>query len=129
MAIHYSIDPEARIVRLTHLGETPIEDYEATLTAIFRSPSYRPGFGFLVDRRRFGTPPTTFVLRLIAFMTSQREALAGARWAVVAPSPAGYGLGRMGQMLAETAGGFITVRVFREIDEAERWLQERPAGA
>jgi hypothetical protein len=126
MGINYSIDSEARIVRLTHVGSSAIEEYEATLTAIFRSPLYRPGFGFLVDRRGFEAPPSSFVQQLVSFLQRNRGSVAGARWAVVASTPAGYGMARVGQMLAEAAEHVVIVDAFRSVAEAEAWLRGRP---
>ena len=123
MGISYSIDEAARIVRVVHSGDSPIEEYEAVLTAIFCSPLFQPGFAFLIDRRRFESPPAAFVRRLIEFLNQNRRSLAGARWAVVVESPAGYGMGRMGQMLAEGTGDAVTVCVFRDVGEAESWLR------
>ena len=112
------------MVRVVHSSDSPIEEYEAVLAAIFRSPLFQPGFGFLIDRRRFESPPAAFVRRLIEFLNQNRRSLAGARWAVVVESPAGYGMGRMGQMLAEGSGDAVTVCVFRDIGEAESWLRD-----
>lgn len=123
MGINYSIDAEMGIVRLTHVGESPVEEYKATLTAIFRSPLYKPGFGFLVDRRTFDNPPESFVQGFVAFLNHNRTMLAGARWAVVALTPAGHDMARVGQTLAKVADDVVIVKAFSEIPEAEAWLR------
>jgi hypothetical protein len=126
MAINYSIDAEARIVRLTYVREPTVGELTATMRAIFRSLDYRPGFGFLVDRRSVNAPTQAFVEGVLAFMTLQREALAGARWAVVVSETESYGMGRIGELMNESRHGPVPVRPFLEIAEAEAWLLEKP---
>jgi hypothetical protein len=124
VAINYSIDAEAQIVRLTYVREPTIEELWATLRAIFRAADYRPGFGFLVDRRSVAPPTREFVERVLAFMTLQREALAGGRWAVVVGEMTSYGMGRMGALMSEARHAPMPVRPFLDIAEAEAWLRE-----
>jgi hypothetical protein len=44
------------------------------------------------------------------------------KWAVLAESPNGYGMGRVGQALSE--GTATAIRAFRDQSEAEAWLRE-----
>ena len=124
MAINYSIDAQARVVGLTYVSEPTIEELTATLRAIFRSTDYRPGFGFLVDRRTIAPPTRAFVEELLAFMTLQRAALAGGRWALVFSDAAGYDMGRIQQEVVEGRSGPVLVRPFRHVQQAEAWLRE-----
>lgn len=123
MGINYSIDAKARIVRLAYAGEADIEELASTFRAIFRSTDYRRGFGFVVDRHSLG-PPTMVLFDILAgFVTLQRGALEGSRWALVVSDPADLTANK-------TAGVFdgsrwpVRARRFREIDEAEAWLRE-----
>lgn len=127
MGIDYSIDAEARIVRLDYVGETKIEDLTATLRAIFRNPDYRPGFGFLADRRNADAPTSDDAQHVIAFMVLNRDRVVGGRWALVIGSPASHGTGRMGRTISE--GGPMRVQVFQHIEDAERWLRESAPAA
>lgn len=122
MGINYAIDAEARLVRLDYVGATTADEFAATLTAIFRSTSYRPGFGFLSDRRNVEPPTKAYIEHALSFMEAHREQVAGGRWAVVVSTPASYGMGRMGQNIAEGRRSPTPVQVFRGIDEAEAWL-------
>lgn len=124
MGINYAIDAEARIVRLSYVGETTPEEFAATMSAIFRSTPYRPGFGFLSDRRDAPAATTEYIQRNVAFAEAHQEELAGARWATVVSSTVNYGLSRMAQNLLEGKGRPPALMVFTDIGEAERWLRE-----
>jgi hypothetical protein len=122
MGINYSIDAEARIVRLEYVGDTTVDELMATLRAIFRSPQYRPGFGFLADRRNADAPASDDAEHILAFMVHHRHRLVGGRWALVIGGPASHDMGRIGQTIAES--GPMRVQVFQYIRNAERWLRE-----
>jgi hypothetical protein len=124
MGINYAIDAEARIVRLSYVREPTVDELAATMRAIFRSVDYRPGFGFLVDRRTVGPPTREFIDGLLAFMTLQRAALAGGRWAIVVTAAVRHGMGGMGPEIVEGWRGPMPIRPFVEIADAESWLRE-----
>ena len=52
------------------------------------------------------------------------QAFYGSRWAVVTIAPASFGMMRMLGTLAESI--LIAVRIFADVPEALRWLQETP---
>jgi len=122
MGINYSIDAEARIVRLEYVGDSTVDELMATMRAIFRSPQYRPGFGFLADRRNAGAPASDDAEHILAFMVLHRDRIVGGRWALVIGSPASHDMGRIGQTISES--GPMRVQVFQYIKNAERWLRE-----
>lgn len=124
MGINYEIDAEARIVRLSYIGDTTPEEYEAAMRAIFRATSYRPGFGFLSDRRDIEPPTAAYVTRTIDFDQAHQGELSGARWATVVSSTVNYGLGRMAQNLAESRELAVVPRIFTDLRAAEAWLRE-----
>ena len=122
MGINYSIDAEARIVRLEYLGEASIEEFEATMKAIFRSPAYEPGFAFLCDRRGGDVATPDYVRRIVAFAQLHKAQVAGSRWATVVSSTVNYGLGRMAGMLVENKDLPLQIEVFTDFETAEAWL-------
>jgi hypothetical protein len=124
MGINYSIDAEGRIVRLSYVGEATLEEFQATMIAIFRSTLYRPGFGFLSDRRDSPPATTAYLEGGVAFIELHQEKLIGARWATVVSSPVNFGLSRMAQNLLEAKERFPTLEVFTDIHQAELWLRK-----
>jgi hypothetical protein len=124
----YSIDAEARLVRLDYMGEVSADEWCSVMRTVFRQPQFKPGFGFLADRRRGVTPTRLYLERIMAFIACQRAHLAGSRLAlVVTDDAASYGMGRMGEIMAEQ--GPLRVQVFRDIDQAESWLRLTPGCA
>jgi hypothetical protein len=55
-------------------------------------------------------------------MIEHRESIGPSRSAIVAPSDRAYGMSRMFEVFAEESS--IDVRVFRDFDEAKRWVVE-----
>jgi len=92
------------------------------MRAIFRSSDYRPGFGFLADRRNADADAPDDADQVLAFMVLNRARVVGCRWALVVGSAASRGMGRMGRTIDE--GGSVRVQVFQHIEDAERWLRE-----
>ena len=58
---------------------------------------------------------------LVALDKEHSEALEGGRIAIVAPSDVAFGIARIYQTLSQD--GPLEVEVFRERDDAERWLE------
>jgi hypothetical protein len=120
MGSHYSIDPAHRAVRLVGTIPGALEDWCATLDAVFADPAYSPGYNFLSDRR--GTrapPPDAYVLDGVKYLQDHRSRLQGCRWAVVIDSEALDAWGRVVTILGDTVG--IRIAVFSELDDAWRW--------
>lgn len=120
-SIRYTVDAEAGIVRLVIGPSLTLDAWAEALRASCAAPGYRPGFGFLVDRRA-APPPTVDALRgMIAFIGSNRAQFSGSRWAIVTSGPADYGMARMAQVLAEDHP--TTIQAFEKVEEAEAWLR------
>jgi hypothetical protein len=120
MSLRYTIDRAARVVRLDYDANPSFPDAKAALRTIVVDPAYEPGFSFLVDRRQVGPPSTEYVRRLVAFVEANQGAFVGSRWALVAPSPVLFGMGRMSQLLSAKLP--ISVEVFGDVESAEAWL-------
>ena len=125
MPVTYRIDAGERLVYLTMAGDCSYGEWEAAMLAVLADPSYRPGFGFLVDRRAAPAPTTDYIRRVITFNKMHRGELGGGRRAVVVGSTADYGMGRMAGILSGDSP--TPIRAFTDMDEALRWL--RAAGA
>lgn len=121
MPITYRLDREARLVRAEVRGEFTAQEMLATVAGA-AAEAGQPGFNVLSDHREIGTPATREqVERLVDFLELLRAHVAGARWAVVVSKPASFGTMRMLEALAERVP--LTVRVFFDLERAERWAR------
>jgi hypothetical protein len=125
--MEYSIEPSTRLVRLKYSGAVSFEEWAATMKAVFGNARYRPGFRFLVDRRLAFAPTTEYVERAVAFARRHRGEVSGSRWALVIAGSGTFGMMQLGQMLAKDLP--TESCVFKNVDEAERWLQDPPLRA
>jgi len=121
MPVDFKIDTERRLVVATVFDEISDTDIIETLNSSVSDPDFEPGFNVLSDHTRITRPITTEQVKLmVGHMESLSDHLAGARWAIVTNSPASYGMMRMLSVFAERVP--IELQVFRDADEANRWL-------
>ena len=99
-----------------------IEIVRATIDAMLTDPAMKSGYSVLSDWRQALAPPApNYVHKFIAYLESLRHR--GMRqWATVvaADSDGSYGVGRQVEAYAEFGG--MKYRVFRNYDEALKWL-------
>jgi hypothetical protein len=95
------------------------EEFVHVVRQVLVDPAYRPGFGFLRDRRGRGVAPTE-VVHQIADVLKRVSALPPSKMAFVVDPGADYGMMRMMQIL--TDGGRTEVAVYFDVAEAIRWL-------
>lgn len=119
-AITYSVDSENGLAHVVYGPAFSFEAWEQAMRAIFAEPSYRPGFGFLIDRRGSEPPEPDDVRRMVGFIGRHRSEIAGSRWAFVTSGPADYGMARMVQALASDHP--TTLRIFEAPAAALAWL-------
>jgi len=122
MHVKREIDASDRVVILGISGELNDEGLRTLAAELRSAQEITPDFGLLIDfRNAVGRDVTTQGVRALA-----AESLVlspDSRRALVVPSDLGFGMGRMYQMLREGQGGQINV--FRDIDEARRWVTRR----
>jgi hypothetical protein len=124
MAVSYAIGPMAGIVRITLVGDATLEQWTHGMRVILSSPTYQPGFGFLIDRRAAEPATAEFMADVVGFLRSNQAALSGARWAIVLPEARGSDGAYFAAELAERGRLPIPIRTFRDIAKAEAWLRE-----
>jgi hypothetical protein len=121
MPILVQVDTRRRLVVAKVLGDFTIEEIVKGIDDSVNDPNFEPGFDVLSDHSEIGTPiSVTQAKQMIAHLESVSHLMAGARWAVVAPKPASYGMMRMLAVLAERVP--MKVEVFQTLDEAQAWL-------
>ena len=123
MEVERMIDTAARVVTLTVSGELGDADLLSLGDQLAGAPQVEPDFSLLIDLRQAHgqsvSSPGVYRLVEQALVLSPTS-----RRAVVVPSDLGFGMARMYEMLREGRGGGM--RVFRDYDEARRWVAQRP---
>jgi hypothetical protein len=121
MPVDFKIDAARRLIVATVFDEISDTEIIEALTSSLNDPDFERGFNVLSDHTRITQAITTEQVKLLVnHMESLSDHLAGARWAIVTNSPASYGMMRMLSVFAERVP--IELRVFRDADEANRWL-------
>jgi hypothetical protein len=109
------------IVWLESAEPVTFDEWKAAIEGALSDKGYQPGMGILHDQRRLKHGPSIEEGRArVNFVASRRIR----KWAVLADSPDGYGMARVGQALSEQTA--TAIRAFRDPVEAETWLREGP---
>lgn len=105
---------------MTSGAPTPAE-LRAFAAGLVAHPDYRPGLGFLIDRR--AAPPFTGDYIQLAMHLARQlgTQIAGARVAVIVADTASFGQARHLQTLAALLP--LTMEIFWQPTEAETWLR------
>jgi hypothetical protein len=123
MALAFYVDPATRLVRLRGLRDPTLEELQGTIAAVLADPEYRPGFSVLADCSAIALPPTSeYVRGVVSLMSTHGAERHVTRWAQVVQPEAAYDMARMAGLLG--AGELSDYRVFSDILEAERWLEQ-----
>lgn len=118
MQVERTIDAAARVVTLTVSGDLGDAELLSLGNEVGEAPGLEPDFSLLIDLRQAQGQKVTsagvyrLVERALVLAPTSRRA-------VVVPSDLGFGMARMYEML-RTKGG--APRVFRDYDEAVRWV-------
>ena len=123
METQLTIDSAARVVIVTVIGGLGDAELQSLGDQLEKNPEVAPDFAVLIDLRQAdGKTVTSAGVRSLA--TRALIFSAASKRAVVVPSDLGFGMARMYEMLREGRGGGM--RVYRDYDEARRWVAQRP---
>lgn len=127
MPLRCRIDEEADLVVTTAEGPVTAEDLLAHARTLVRTPN-RPTRELVdfSDRVEI-TVPTDAVRRTARLLADEDANAAGSRVAMVAKTNAVFGLMRLFEVYREHSS--VAVRVFRDREEARRWLDAEQAVA
>jgi len=123
--MHYRVLEKWRIVLTTAEGEITAEDLESHAEALAKD--VRAGeFDELTDLTRVtsASATTEAVRRMGMWLRDEDTNRPGAKLAIVAPSDAAFGMGRLYQ--AHRDHPDIEIRVFRDMSEGLTWLGVSP---
>ena len=119
--ITHEVDTERELTVHTCRGIMAAEDLISAIQALYDSV---PTHHHLWDLTEADLSHVTGqdVREIAEFPTKYVPARVGGKTAIVSPSDAAFGLGRMYEALAGSAGQKATIRVFRSLAEANAWL-------
>jgi hypothetical protein len=120
MPVISQIDSSLGVIFSEFQGVVTAEDILAQVERFNTDPAFQPSFNHLIDTRgttRFDVSVAD--MRAVASHTTFNEK---SRRAVVVDETEMYGAGRVYQILREEQGKPDQVRVFRDMEEARRWL-------
>lgn len=123
MGIEFRIDREKGIVYTTVKGDLDVEDIIAGLTEIISHGDFEQRMSGIFDllASKWESDPEN-LRRIIRFIIENTDRIGQSRHAVVVGSDRAYGMPRMFEVFSEETA--VDVRIFRDLDEAKRWLTE-----
>lgn len=126
--ISHEIHRDRDLATLTVKGSPSFAEWRSAVTELLDDPDFRPGMAILSDRREMAeAPDRAFVERMVDFLEQSAPRLEGSSWALVAASPADFGMLRMLAIIAERTR--VPVRAFRDYEAAVAWLEAQQAQA
>lgn len=125
MEIRTEIDSEKNVRAHKVQGLIDVRELKRELANIYQSPGHDPGMNSLWDLRGadFFSVTSAEVQSLIEMVKEQWGKGGTNRAALVVTKEVGYGLSRMYEIIMSGVSS-SNVRVFREYDEAVKWLEE-----
>jgi hypothetical protein len=126
MPIHYQIDLERGMLFIVAEGESTHAERLTAMQAWLNDPDFRPGLQTLADFSEATNVPTLPELEEItAHIRRHADTIGQKKIAIVSTRPVTFGVAR--QFGALAPGDLLTVRVFKDRDQALAWLAEGPA--
>jgi hypothetical protein len=120
MPSEYEIDPAHRLVRVRAWGVLTHAEVTATRVGFISDPAFRPDFSQIYDAREVTSASMTGdeIRDLASYSAFDRTS----RRAFVVSTTAAYGVARMMSIQREATGGEEQIRVFRSVEDANKWL-------
>lgn len=122
MPVTYEIDGTRRLVRTRCFGAVTISEVLAHFDELERDPARPELLDVVLDLSGSTTLPGSDQLRVVAERVGEVRLTRFGRVAIVADRDSMFGMARMFEVFAEKHFG--ASRVFRQLDEAERWLAD-----
>jgi hypothetical protein len=127
MPVTYEIDAEHEIIRTSLAGELTAAHISAHFDELLADPSRPAEAWVLLDARGMTAIVTVDLIRVASVQIGRaRGRIKFRAVAVVTVGLAQYGMFRMSQVMLESHFG--PTQVFRDHEEAERWLLSLSAG-
>jgi hypothetical protein len=125
MHISTHIDTEKQIRTHNVHGMLNVNELTRQLREIYSSPEYDPDMNVIWDLRKadFSAIEASEVTSFMEFVSKHWGQGGKSKGALVVSRDLDYGMSRMYEMLMEGATT-STITVFKNIDEAKKWLEE-----
>jgi hypothetical protein len=124
MPLTYSIELNGSLILATASGTVTNQDLSDYVSALAKDVRVKPGMKELIDLRGAAGAEVTSngLISLATFSVSQKERFRGTRCAIVADRDLAFGLAKMYEAYSKGEGIPVERKVFREFDEACKWL-------
>ena len=121
------VDPQGTTFTVTTGGEGNVEGIIAFLDAIVAHPQWRPGLNILLDHRRLDIARITVEVidRVSGYFQEIAPELGDGRIALVMHKDIDFGIARAWELVTRPYVD-MAIGVFRQVDEACRWLTQAP---
>ena len=121
MAFSFQIDTKHRVVLFKGTSVFSSKDILTCVEQVVSHPDFRPEFDHLVDMREVTDfAPSAQDVKLRANRDHKDKKLNASRIAIVSSSDIVFGMSRMYEALMDNAA--VTVRTFKEMEQAKTWL-------
>ena len=125
MEISFQVAPDKSFATVTITGKFDLDAFKDFYKQMVAHPDFSPGMNVIWDTRqadifKISQEEMRTVSGHIAQLTKDRGA---GRGALVVSDDISFGVSRMGEMMTEKFVT-VTVRVFRDIENAEKWINE-----
>ncbi|MBB6094730.1 hypothetical protein HNQ60_003617 [Povalibacter uvarum] len=120
MPFKYTIHPELNLIRQTLWGRVTAAELRDLASSMWADPAYRKKLNILADLRTAEVDiPYDDMMEYTRFLSGNSDI---GRQAIVVGRSLEFGMARMYEQLTENNVSRSGLRVFFEIEEAERWL-------
>ena len=124
MPVRYEIDQTQGIIRTQCVGNVTLDEVINHFEVLERDSKCPDHLDVLLDLRETTSQPNADQLKAVSREIGRiRKSVRFDACAIVASRDALFGMARMFEVLAED--GFKATRVFRALDEAEKWLDSQ----
>lgn len=120
MAVSYTIDVKRRLILSSASGEVTGAELLNHQARLMRDPDFDPNFNQLADFT--GTTHVSVSSEDVRALAARNIFAPGSRRCVIATTAEIFGLSRMFQTFRELSGGKEELQIFRDREEAMRWL-------
>lgn len=122
MPFSYTIHPDRNLIRQSLWGRVTAEELRALASAMWSDPLYRKKLDILADLRRAEVDiPYDQMMEYTRFLSGNSDI---GRQAIVVGRQLEFGMARMYEQLTEANVQRESLKVFFNIEDAERWLAD-----
>ena len=119
MVHKYSIDEHKNILKEEFIGDINTAELDQANASITEDKKFKKGLNFLTDLRK---AHLLISYEELVRHVHQLPGLAISKQAIIANHDLEYGISRQFEALTDDRGVYTEIRIFKDIDEAAKWL-------